>query len=131
MDEERFEDFIENYTQPSDIDAALQEKEVGESEGWEPFGEVVKNYPKPQRELDLHKKTAAEAQQEIEWFIQNAQHQRIRTVRIITGKGLHSPGQKSVLPEMTEQKIAELKQAGIVLGSKREKNGGAIIVYLK
>ncbi len=127
--EEDFEELLKKYASPAQINEALNAKESDEDN--QPVGEQVKHYPKPQRELDLHGKTASEAIREIGHFLQNARYQRIRTVRIITGKGLHSPDLKSVLPEMTEKKLAELKRAGSVLAFKREKGGGAFLVYLK
>jgi len=129
-DDDNLDELLDTYSSKSDIHEAMKEKQAGEFVEEESMGEKVKDYPKPQRELDLHGKKANEAEREIEWFLNNAQKVRIRTVRIISGKGLHSTNLKSVLPEVTERKIADLKQEGLILNFKREKTGGSFIVYL-
>jgi len=96
-------------------------------------GERIKSYPSPQEELDLHGYTAVQAESRAETFIRSARLRRIRTVRIIVGKGLHSNG-KAVLPEVVKTKIIQLKKDRLVLGYKWEKKdkrkSGALIVYL-
>jgi DNA-nicking Smr family endonuclease len=67
---------------------------------------------------------------ELRNFIERSVNQRIRTVRVITGKGLHSQHMKSVLPELTEKKLGELRRTGKVLTFRREKTGGSYLVYL-
>lgn len=93
----------------------------------------IKSYPPPQEELDLHGYTAAEAGAATENFIRGARMRKIRTLRIITGKGLHSDG-KAVLPDVVGTKIIELKRDRLVLAYKWEKKdkrkSGAMIVYL-
>ncbi|MBN2096146.1 Smr/MutS family protein [Candidatus Peregrinibacteria bacterium] len=128
MNDEELDALLKEYASPAQVNEALSAKES--DKGTLSVGEQVKHYPKPQRELDLHGKIANEAMREIDHFLQNAGSQRIRTVRIITGKGLHSPNMRSILPEVTEQKIAELKRVGNVLTFKKEKGGGAFVVYL-
>jgi DNA-nicking Smr family endonuclease len=95
--------------------------------------ERLKQYPPPQAEVDLHGCTAAEAEKKTETFIRNARLRGIRTVRIIVGKGLHSKGQ-AVLPDVTEDRIIELKRRNRVLSYKWEKKdkrkSGAVIIYL-
>ncbi len=96
--------------------------------------EILKNYPLPQEELDLHGYTGAEAVRETENFIQKARYKGKRTVIIIVGKGTRSPG-KPVLPDVVEAKLVELKRKNQVFAFKWEKKikkkSGAIIVYLK
>ncbi|MFC2146132.1 Smr/MutS family protein [Acidobacteriota bacterium] len=95
--------------------------------------ERIKTYPAPQVELDLHGNTAVEAEKRTEAFIENARREKIRTVRIIVGKGLHSEG-KAVLPDMVEEKIIRLKRKNWLLGFEWEKKdkskSGALILYL-
>jgi DNA-nicking Smr family endonuclease len=95
--------------------------------------ERIKSFPVPQEELDLHGYTAMEAESRAETFIRNARLRRLRTVRVIVGKGLHSNG-KAVLPNVVETKIIQLKQNRLVLSYKWEKKdkrkSGALIVYL-
>lgn len=124
------DEILEEYGSLSDIDAALEEKAAGEFVEEESLGEMVRDYPTPQRTIDLHGMTGQEAKREIETFVASAQRQRLLTVEIVTGKGLHSVGQQSVLPEMTESKLSEMKRQGIVFNWKRGKNGGSFIVYL-
>lgn len=95
--------------------------------------ERIKSYPTPQLELDLHGSTAPEAEKKTESFIENARREKIRTIRIIVGKGLHSQG-KAVLPDIIEKKIIRLKRKNWLLGFEWEKKdkrkSGALIVYL-
>ena len=102
----------------SEAAEAMKEKAEGETEEERTMAERLKDYPKIQRETDLHGMSGHEARGEIDRFINSAQNQRIRTVKIITGKGLHSKHQVSVLPEVTEQKLAELKKSGLVLSRR-------------
>jgi len=130
MNDEELDALLKEYATPAQVKEALQNKKEADRETL-PMSEKIKHYPKPQRELDLHGQTANEATREIGRFLINAQAQRIRTVRIITGKGLHSPHMQSILPEVTEKRIAELKKEGLVLDFKKEKGGGAFLVYLE
>jgi DNA-nicking Smr family endonuclease len=95
--------------------------------------ERVKGYPAPQEELDLHGFTAAKAESATDFFIRNARHLQLKTVRLIVGKGTHSDG-KAVLPDVVEAKIIELKRRNWVLNYKWEKKdkrkSGSMIVYL-
>ena len=109
---------------------ALREKAAEDDSRRASVGEITKDYPGPQREIDLHGFTGSEAMHELENFLNRSIHQRIRTVRVITGKGLHSKHMKSVLPELTERKLAEFRQAKKVLAFRAEKSGGAFLVYL-
>lgn len=125
-----FESLLEQSFEDPEIMELLWEKKNVIPEKQLPLGEVVKDYPAPQRELDLHGKISSEAMRELEHFIGLSVQHRIRTVRIVTGKGLHSKNMVSVLPEMAEKKLAELRRAGKVLAFKRDKTGGAFLVYL-
>lgn len=123
------DDIINAYSSHSDVQSAMHEKSEGEFKE-EDISESIKTYPKVQRELDLHGKYSDEAISEIRYFISSGINCDIRTVRIITGKGLHSTGQKSVLPEATERELSSLKKEGKILSFKREKTGGSFIAYL-
>ncbi|MFH7319696.1 Smr/MutS family protein [Desulfurivibrio sp. D14AmB] len=68
-----------------------------------------RSYPPPQEELDLHGLTAEEAEKAIRRFVVRCREIRLTTLRIITGKGLHSPGQP-VLPGVAEATLEELKR---------------------
>lgn len=128
-DDEDLDALMELYASESDVEAAAREKEAGD-EVIEDVGIQVKDYPAPQRELDLHGHTGSEAMFELGNFLERSIIHHVRTVRIVTGKGLHSKHMKSVLPELTEKKLAEFRQAGKILAFKREKAGGSYVVYL-
>jgi len=123
----------EKPSAPSDL-APLKVVEDKESK---PMGKLtkadqMKTYPTtPQDELDLHGKTALEAEKEIRLFILRAKRQSMRLVRIITGKGLHSREGQSVLRDVAESKAIELKGEGLVFSHKWEKGSGALLIYLK
>jgi DNA-nicking Smr family endonuclease len=127
---EDFEELLEESLKDPDMKGFLEEKVVGEEVDQQSVGEMVKDYPGPQREIDLHGQTGSEAMFELRNFIERSVNQRIRTVRVITGKGLHSQHMKSVLPELTEKKLGELRRTGKVLTFRREKTGGSYLVYL-
>lgn len=125
-----FEKILEESLEDPDLLTILREKETDNEHRRQSAGEMVKGYPGPQRELDLHGQTGQDAMFELSGFIGRAIDQKVRTVRVITGKGLHSENMKSVLPELTEKKLGELRRAGKVLAFKRDKTGGSFTVYL-
>lgn len=127
--DEDMEELLKLYASDEAVRQAAREKASGEA-AFEDVGETLKDFPAPQRELDLHGHSSPEAMFELSNFLNHSLHQRVRTVRVVTGKGLHSKHFKSVLPEKTEQKLAEFRRAGKVLAFKREKTGGAFLVYL-
>ena len=94
----------------------------------------LKQYPLPERQLDLHKVTAQQANIKAESYIRTALRQGILTLRIIVGRGLHSFDGIAVLPDLIEELLKKLKQEGIVLWfeleGKRKSKAGAFIVYL-
>ena len=128
-DEEDQNELMELYASESDVEAATREKEAGDTL-IKDAGVLIKDYPNPQRNIDLHGHTGVEAMRELENFINHSINQRVRTVRVITGKGLHSKHMKSVLPELTEKKLSKMKLDNKVITWKRQKDGGAFIVYL-
>lgn len=60
---------------------------------------VVKSM-RPQAELDLHGVTAAEAISMVESFLRDSVRDNLVKVRIVHGRGLHSPEGKAVLKEV-------------------------------
>ena len=127
QDDQNLDQLMEEYASEAAIRSAKRDKE---EEDVENVGVLVKDFPDPQRELDLHGLSVPEALFEVSRFISQAITHRIRTVRIITGKGLHSKSMVSVLPEEIEKKLATLKRENKVLAFKREKTGGSFAVYL-
>lgn len=118
-------DIIDEYTTPSDVESALSEKDAGEFISEESIGETIKDYPRPQKEIDLHQMTGSEGQVNINSFIQTAKKQNLRTVRVITGKG------SGVILEMTERVLSLMKKDGQILSFQKEKTGGSFLVYMR
>lgn len=94
----------------------------------------LKGYPPVQAVLDLHGETAVSAEPRILSFLHTSIQQGLKTVRIITGKGLHSPGGVAVLPDVTEAQLVLLKQDGVVFDfvwdKKLKVKSGSVRVYL-
>jgi DNA-nicking Smr family endonuclease len=97
------------------------------------LGEQLKNYPPPQAKCDCHGLTAAEAETALHRFLAQAGRTALRTVRIITGKGLHSPG-GPVLRDLVESELRLLKKNGAIVAfrweNKEKERSGSVIVYL-
>lgn len=127
--DENMDELMELYASSEEVHFALREKKLSE-DLFRETGVLVKDYPVAQRDIDLHGKTGEEAMRELENFIRLSIAQRLRTVRVITGKGLHSKHMFSVLPEMTEKKLSEMRKAKKILAFRREKTGGSFAVYL-
>lgn len=93
-----------------------------------------KSYPPPQETLDLHGCTVQEAEDKACRFLEEARRRLLLTVRIITGKGLHSPGGRAVLPDMVEQLLVLRKKEGAIAAfqweNKVKSKSGALLVYL-
>lgn len=97
-------------------------------------GELLRNYPRPQEELDLHGLTAEEAAKSLRRFVDRCREIDLLTLRVITGKGLHSEGEP-VLPALARKVLAELEAEQRVLAWCRERrrrggNTGSLLVYL-
>ncbi len=126
----------DEYLSDEQIEAALQEKMTDEEDKPMRTSDILQGYPaKPQVKLDLHRFTAEEAKMEIQSFIHTSSGNGLKTVIIITGKGTHSKAGQSILRDVAEEKIVELKRQGLVFHFKweriRKSRSGAIIVYLK
>lgn len=94
---------------------------------------AIKNSPPPQDRLDLHGCTAAEAKIKTENFLARSRRNHLKTVLIITGKGLHSP-EGSVLKDVIESRLKIMKNDGSILAylweKKDREKSGALLVYL-
>ncbi len=85
----------------------------------------------PQEVLDLHGCTAVEARAKTELFLSQARNLRLRTVLVITGKGLHSP-EGPVLKDAIEAQLNGLKSENKILAyfwekKDKEQSGGLIV----
>jgi DNA-nicking Smr family endonuclease len=116
-----------------DLEKVIREKS-------EPFDkpptrqDKLKSYPPPQDTLDLHGLTGPEAAKKTVDFLRTANTLKLRTFRIITGKGLHSEG-PAVLPDVVEEKLEEFKAADLLFDfqwdRKKKHKSGSVIVYMK
>jgi hypothetical protein len=131
----RFEAMVEDNLPPVKLQEGVT---AGQTSGTRPppglVAEQLRHYPDPEAELDLHGFTGPEAARRTEHFIRNAEGRGLRTLRIITGKGIHSEN-GPVLPDVVEQQVATLKAANIVLTfrweRKAKRQSGALLVYLR
>lgn len=126
--------FEETYT-PDHLSKSRQEKEgISASDLVVTVRELIRRYPGPEAEVDLHGCTARQAARRLESFVLVSRTQGLHTVRIITGKGLHSAGE-AVLPIVVEERLRELKREKMVLAcrweGKSRRSSGSVIVYLE
>ena len=75
-----------------------------------------------ERTLDLHGCTVAEAQHQLDYFLRKAQHDKLKKVLIIHGKGKHSP-EGSVLREAVRKYLQESSLVGET-GKPKRNDGG-------
>ncbi len=84
--------------------------------------------------LDLHGRRVEEALLIVETFVAAAARQGLRTVLVITGKGLHSPTGAGVLRRAVEQWIERRGKPNVVAWAEapRELGGrGAFVLHLR
>jgi len=115
-------------------DAARGKKDNAAFDNNKAIQKKTKPPPAAEKKIDLHGLTAKEAEAKIESFLQTARGLGLKAVKIITGKGLHSPGQ-AVLPDVIEQRLDLLKKRGLIRcycwENKLKSKSGAVIVYLR
>jgi DNA-nicking Smr family endonuclease len=89
----------------------------------------------PQSQLDLHGLTAEEAENKTRNYLLTQKKYGRSVVRIITGKGLHSPGQGGVLRDLVEQILLDGVKNGSLSRFNWEKQNkeqsGAVVVQLR
>ncbi|HEX9715570.1 MAG TPA: Smr/MutS family protein [Desulfurivibrionaceae bacterium] len=94
---------------------------------------AIRNSPPPQEQIDLHGCTAVEAEARTKNFLARAQRNHLKTVLVVTGKGLHSP-EGSVLKDVIEARLKMMKNEGAILAylweKKDREKSGALLVYL-
>lgn len=124
---------VESNLAGVDLGMVLIEKKGGVARA-PTLKEKLAAYPPPEEELNLHGCTGAEAAQKTTAFISGVAVLRLKTVLIITGKGLHSEG-PPVLPLVVEGCLEELKLAGVIFhyswGPKGREHSGAVEVFLR
>ncbi|NKC13342.1 MAG: DNA mismatch repair protein MutS [Gammaproteobacteria bacterium] len=81
------------------------------------------------KELDLHGKTANEAHAALNRFLTDCRARGIRSVRVIHGKGLRSPGGKPVLKGKLDRWLRQ-RQDVIAFCFARPVDGGTGAIYV-
>ncbi|MDZ7642489.1 MAG: Smr/MutS family protein [Desulfurivibrio sp.] len=123
-----FASVVERYLD----DHALRQATVNSQRARPSLARRLRAYPPPQEELDLHGLTAAAAETALHRFIEHCRVLQLATLRIITGKGLHSAGEP-VLPPLAEATLEGMQRGRQILAYRwegRRRAGGALIVYL-
>ena len=131
---ETFAEIMEESLAVGNFQAGIQEKKEAKVRArLLPIHERLRQFPGPQAELDLHGYTAREAELKTEAFVRTACKKGLRTLRVITGKGLHSDGE-AVLPVVVEDRLRALKREKMVLACRWEgrsrESSGSVLVYL-
>jgi DNA-nicking Smr family endonuclease len=88
----------------------------------------------PRRELDLHRKSAADARQAIADAVREARQAGVNCLLVVCGRGKHSSAAGAVLPDVTVEYLSEaLADVVLAFASAPRKWGGrgAIIVRLR
>ena len=85
-----------------------------------------------QRQVDLHGLRTDEARKTLSAFIREAQKQGIRCVRVVTGKGLGSPGKTPVLKEKVHRWLVQKAEVLAFVQARPAHGGaGALVVLLQ
>jgi DNA-nicking Smr family endonuclease len=131
---ETFAEIIEDSLAAGNFQAGVQEKKEAAAGGrLLTLSERLRKFPGPEAEIDLHGCTAREAERKIESFVRTSRKKGRRTIRVITGKGLHSEGE-AVLPGVIEDRLRALKREKMVLACRWEgrsrTSSGSVLVYL-
>jgi DNA-nicking Smr family endonuclease len=85
-----------------------------------------------QRQVDLHGLRSDEARQTLSSFIREAQRQGIRCVRVVTGKGLGSPGKAPVLKDKVHRWLVQKTEVvAFVQAPPMQGGAGALLVLLQ
>jgi DNA-nicking Smr family endonuclease len=88
----------------------------------------------PRRELDLHRKAAAEARQALDEGILRARRDALACVLIVCGRGLHSGLEGPVLPDVAVERLSEELADHILAfctAPRRWGGEGALLVMLR
>ena len=100
-----------------------------------PTGRAALGYFKSletQDNLDLHGRTSEEAERLVEEFLKESYKQRLVKVRIVHGRGLHSPDGRAVLKDVVMRilkRSAYVRATGVA--SPSEGGSGAVWVVLQ
>lgn len=130
-----FKDIYSQWESSHNEEKAIQ-KRMASSESEHPEEYVSINHLRKmnvQEELDLHGVKFEDSVHEATTFIDNCFAKGLKKIRIITGKGLHSPGGKSIIrPEIVNavRNHSAVREADF---NPKAKDGGsgAMIIILK
>jgi DNA-nicking Smr family endonuclease len=85
-----------------------------------------------QRQIDLHGLRSDEARETLGAFIREAHKQGIRCVRVVTGKGLGSPGKAPVLKDKVHRWLVQRSEVvAFVQAPPAQGGAGALVVLLQ
>ncbi len=85
-----------------------------------------------QRQLDLHGLRSDDAREALSSFIRESHKNGIRCVRVVTGKGLGSPGKTPVLKGKVHSWLIQKNQVLAFVQARADEGGaGALVVLLK
>ena len=85
-----------------------------------------------QRQVDLHGLRSDEAREALTAFIREAHRQGIRCVRVVTGKGLGSPGKTPVLKDKVHRWLVQKAEVvAFVQAPPMQGGAGALVVLLQ
>ena len=85
-----------------------------------------------QRQVDLHGLRTDEAREALTHFIRESHRQGIRCVRVVTGKGLGSPGKEPVLKEKVHRWLVQKAEVVAFVQAQPAHGGaGALVVLLQ
>lgn len=130
---ENFSELLESSLKGKNQDALLREKRDRVPPAPVPLKKRLKRYPPPEKQLDLHGLTSAEADVQAENYLRHSWRNGFFTLRLVVGRGIHSEA-GAVLPHVVEDLLVRLKRDGVVLwfewDRKQKFRSGAVIVYL-
>ncbi|WP_459914311.1 Smr/MutS family protein [Desulfocicer niacini] len=130
---ENFSELLESSLKGKNQDALLREKRDRAPSAPVSLKKRLKRYPPPEKQLDLHGLTGAEADVQAETYLRHSWRNGFFTLRLVVGRGLHSEA-GAVLPHVVEDLLVRLKRDGVVLwfewDRKQKFRSGAVIVYL-
>ena len=85
-----------------------------------------------QRQVDLHGLRTDEAREVLTTFIRESHRQGIRCVRVVTGKGLGSPGKEPVLKDKVHRWLVQKAEVVAFVQAQPAHGGaGALVVLLQ
>jgi DNA-nicking Smr family endonuclease len=136
LTDEDFDALMNAATSREATRSAKKEKQSGSADTEQPtLKNLIDNYPKePKDTLDLHGYFEQESARRAENFLRASKVNGYETVRIITGKGIHSPQGRAIIRGAVARLLEQLKAQGLIFHFKweqqREQSSGSVLVYL-